>query len=174
MTNRIAKLGIALAVYATGVVLSGPSGVATAGDSFTLQATATVAGNCKLRSGVADGGTLTLAFGTLDAATIAADATQSTTFAFSCNNGTTVTADVGTNTAQTVAQLNSSTYTLSMTGTPSGSMDANVTFSGWADGTGQSPANYKTVTVTGTLPQATVQTALAGTYTGSLVVTINP
>ncbi|HET9700103.1 MAG TPA: spore coat protein U domain-containing protein, partial [Burkholderiales bacterium] len=83
---------MALAVCAAGLGMAGTSTMALAGDSFTLQATATVQGNCKLRSGVANGGTLTLAFGTLDASTIAADAVQTSLFQYSCNNGTTVTA----------------------------------------------------------------------------------
>lgn len=173
MTKRYGKLGLAMALCAAGLGLTAAGGVATAGDSFTLQATAAVAGNCKLRSGVADGGTLTLAFGTLDAATISANATQAATFQYSCNNGTTVTADVG-GVSQSVTQLNSTTYPLTMVGTPSGSLSANITFAGWADGAGQNPANYKTVTVTGTIPVAAVQAAQAGNYSGSLVITINP
>lgn len=174
MTSRFGKLGIAMALCATGLGLAGTSGMAVAAGSFTLAASATVSGNCILRSGVTNGGTLTLAFGTLDAATIAADATQAATFTYSCNNGTAVAVDVGTSTVQTAAQLNTTTYPLAMTGAPSGTMNANVTFSGWADGTGQNPANHKTVVVTGTIPLATVQTAQAGVYNGSILITINP
>lgn len=174
MKSRVRKLGMALAVCAAGLGMAGTSSMALAGDSFTLQATATVQGNCKLRSGVAAGGTLTLAFGTLDASTITADAVQTVQFQYSCNNGTAVTADVGASSGQTVAQLNSTTYPLVMAGSVSGSMSANVGFSGWADGAGQNPANYRTVTVTGTLPLAVVQAAAAGDYTGSITITINP
>lgn len=174
MMTRLGKLGMALALGAAGMGMVGTSGTALAGDSFTLAATATVQGNCKLRSGVANGGTLTLAFGTLDASTILVDAVQTAGFSYSCNNGVTVTADVGTSAGQTVAQLNSQTYTLAMSDGATGSMNANVTFAGWADGTGQDPGNYKPVTVTGTLPVATVQAALAGTYSGSMTITIIP
>ena len=131
-------------------------------------------GNCKLRSGVANGGTLTLAFGTLDASTIAADAVQTSLFQYSCNNGTTVTADVGASPGQTVVQLNSTTYPLVMNGSVSGTMTANVQFLGWANGAGQNPANYIGVAVSATLPLATVQTAAAGNYSGSMLITINP
>ena len=157
-TRLVAALGAAAAA------LSLP---APAADSYSLIVTATVQGICKFTQ--ASGQTLTFtnnASGGIDPS-VAANATANATIAYKCTSGTAPSTFTGVGANDTGGNhvvkngTNSMIYTVTLTG------------GGAGDGFGAGSTN-KTVAVAGTILPAQFQSAAAGTYTDTLVVTIAP
>ena len=155
------------AVAALGVAAAAFSFPAPAADSYSLIVTATVQGICKFTQ--ASGQTLAFtnnASGGIDPS-LAANATANASIAYKCTSGTAPSTFTGVGANDTGGNhvvkngTNSMIYTVSLTG------------GGAGDGFGAGSTN-KTVAVAGTILPAQFQSAPAGTYTDTLVVTIAP
>ncbi|HET7401492.1 MAG TPA: spore coat protein U domain-containing protein [Usitatibacter sp.] len=155
------------AIAALGVAAAAFSFPAPAADSYSLIVTATVQGICKFTQ--ASGQTLAFtnnASGGIDPS-LAANATANASIAYKCTSGTAPSTFTGVGANDTGGNhvvkngTNSMIYTVSLTG------------GGAGDGFGAGSTN-KTVAVAGTILPAQFQSAPAGTYTDTLVVTIAP
>lgn len=160
----IPRISLITALGAAAVALSLP---ASAADSYSLIVTATVQGICKFTQ--ASGQTLNFtnnASGGIDPS-LAANATANATIAYKCTSGTAPSTFTGVGANDTGGNhvvkngTNSMIYTATLTG------------GGAGDGFGAGSTN-KTVAVAGTILPAQFQSAPAGTYSDTLVVTIAP
>jgi spore coat protein U-like protein len=165
---NIRTLRIPLLAALTGLAMAN-SGGALAGNTNTLQVTATITGTCNFSAANNAGGNATLAFGTLDQ-TLASDATATqTSLSYWCTNGTAVgniTANNGQNSGSCGGSrcLSNGTdyipYTLTFTD-PSGTL-----------GTGKT--SPLTVTFDGSIANADYVDAEAGSYSDLVTLTITP
>jgi len=159
MTTRMSKLGIALALCTAGVLTALP---VFAADTKDLNVTANVTGVCKFKSTTAD----TLAFGALDPSA-GGDKNASTNVLYWCTKGVTtnaVAAGNGLNFAGGKRNMKDSVsgdvipYTLSVTssGTPGG------------------PSVDLTAAVSGQVLGVDYTAKAAGSYSDTVVLTVNP
>ena len=157
-----------LKTLACAAIALGACGIANAAPStYDLAASGTVNGVCKFTQ--AAGQTLVFSnnlAGGIDPS-VATDATASATITYKCTNGTSPTTVTGAGTNDTGGNhllkngANSMIYT------------AGFTPGGAGDGFGAGSTN-KTLSVAGSIVQAQFTSAVAGTYTDTLTVTINP
>ena len=159
MTTRFSKLAITLSLCTMGVVTALP---ASAADTKNLNVTASVAGVCKFRSATAD----TLPFGSLDPA-VGTNVNASTNVLYWCTKGVStnaVTAGNGLNFAGGKRNMKDAVstdlipYTLTVTssGTPGG------------------PTVDLTAAVSGQVLGADYTGKSAGSYSDTVVLTVNP
>ena len=146
------------------------SSLSMAADTATMAVTATVTGKCKFQS---VGG---LVFATPIAGTSidpseASNATGTATITYRCTNGTSAT---GLTLGTTSPNYSGGHRVAVVTGTGPYMAYTLATAGFTTAGTGFGAGNDKTGTVTGTILTATHQAAVAGTYTDSVSITINP
>ena len=139
------------------VAFASISGFAYA-DTQTVTVTASIAGVCKFTAAIA-----TVAFGAIDPSTTGTK-TQGLGFAYRCTKGTTATLSLGAITAMTSATTPTDTIPFTVGALPAGAI-------GTGFGTTSTATN---VNVPVTIAQADYQNAKADSYSGSVVVSINP
>ena len=152
-TNRIVLKAVAAAVLAVS------AGVASAGQATaTVQSTITIQSICKFS------GTVSLAFGSVDPSLVAADLTATGTPSYNCTKGVTPTSVAMSATSGNMTSgANTIAYTLN-------DISAAVPVAG--DGFGAGTAK-SLPTLTATVLQADAQNAQAGSYSGSITLTLN-
>ncbi len=155
-----------IAILVTGLT----SSLSMAADTGTLAVTATVTGKCKFQ--VVGG----LTFATPIAATSIdpsenSNATGAASITYRCTNGTSAT---GLTLGVTSPNYSAGHRVAVVSGVGPFMAYTHATAGFNTAGTGFGAGNDKTGTVTGTILQATHQAAVAGTYTDSVSITINP
>ncbi len=155
-------LGKVAAALAASVVMFG-TGAAQASDSISVTVNATVVGVCKFNSTAPVVNITNTGTGSNIDPSLTSNATGNAAINYKCSNGTSPTFTVpGTATVTCSA----------CTGTPT--MAATMTSSNTGAGTGLGSGQDKVLTVTGTIGSSIYQNAAAGSYTGSITVSVAP
>jgi hypothetical protein len=138
---------------------------ASASDSVSVTVNATVIGVCKFFNtstpvlNINNTGT-----GSNIDPSQTGDATGNATVAYRCSNGTTPAFSIPSPSVSVTCAL--------CTGTPS--MTATIGLTSGGAGTGMGSGNNKNLTVSGTITEATYVNAAAGSYTGTVTVSVTP
>ncbi len=157
---NVTKVRVALAVAAAAGLLGSVG--ASAADSVTVTVSANVSGVCKFNSGQTPTVTVANSGANIDPSS-ATTATGSANVLYRCTNGT-----VPSFTVPTPA-------TITCTSAPTcGSTTMAATMTSTSGGAGAGFTTDKTLVVTGTILPATFQVAQAGSYSGTISVTVNP
>lgn len=144
-------------------VLIAAAGVATAADSNTVTVSANVSGTCKFTSA-----TSTLAFGALDPSS-AADGAATVNVNFWCTKGVTATLTDDDGLYETGANANRMRHATDLTAF----IPYTFTYSA-SSLLGDGPGTPRTLTIDGAIANANYINALAGDYSDTVVVSINP
>lgn len=139
------------------------SGGARASDNVTVTVNATVTGVCKFFTSSPVVNLTNTGTGSNIDPSSSTSATGNAAIIYRCSNGTTPTFTVPATATITCAAC---------TGTPT--MAPTIASSNTGAGTGLGTGKDQTLTVTGTITQANFQNALAGLYSGTMVVSVSP
>ena len=153
-----------LAAAAVGLVALAAAMPASAADNVSVTVNATVIGVCKFFN-TSPAPVLNItntSTGSNIDPSLTGDAIGSTTVTYRCSNGTAPTFNVASTSVPVTCSACS--------GTPSMTATINLTSGGPGSGMGID----KTLTVAGTITQATFVNAAAGAYTGSVTVSVTP
>jgi len=155
-----------LRYLAASMLAAGAMSSAFGADTYNLAVSATVLGRCKFTQAAGQTLTITNAAGGIDPS-VAGPATGAATITYKCTTGQapTFTTDTGTHVSAGSMRVadgagNFMVYTLGLTGGGNG-----AGFAAGAD---------KTLTVNGSIAQAQYVSAPVGTYTDTVVVSVNP
>lgn len=139
------------------------TGGARASDNVTVTVNATVTGVCKFFTSSPVVNLTNTGTGSNIDPSSSTSATGNAAIIYRCSNGTTPTFTVPATATITCAAC---------TGTPT--MAPTIASSNTGAGTGLGTGKDQTLTVTGTITQANFQNALAGLYSGTMVVSVSP